>query len=327
MTAVIAAAGIAASACSSPNSSPAKPSAPAASAASVKPEKSHVTVGTLPIADAADLFVAIHKGYFRSVGLTVTPLIIQATSQSTPDLLNGTMDFSLLNYVSTFEIEQNSGIKFALVAPGTQAAAHVSGIVVPKGSPVTSLAGLKGKKIGTPQTAGAIGNLAMDVTLEAHGVDPKQVTYVLTPFPDEQAALARGQVDAVWATEPFVTVMQDAIGARLLADTMTGPMAGFPVGGYGTLQSYVQKYPRTVAAFRTAMGEAQQAAASDHVLVAQTVPTYTTIKPGIVSQMAFDSFPMSLSPSQLQQAADLMLRYGFLHAKLDVTPMIQPSAG
>jgi ABC-type nitrate/sulfonate/bicarbonate transport system substrate-binding protein len=34
---------------------------------------------------------------------------------------------------------------------------------------------------------------------------------VLTPFPDEQAALARGQVDAVWATEPFVTI-QGAAG-------------------------------------------------------------------------------------------------------------------
>ena len=45
------------------------------------------------------------------------------------------MDFSLLNYVSTMEIEQNSNIRFKYVAPGTVAAANVSEILVPKGSP------------------------------------------------------------------------------------------------------------------------------------------------------------------------------------------------
>ena len=281
--AVIAAAGILASACSSGNSS-AKPGASSTSssaAAAAKPEKSQITVGTLPIADAADLFIAIHKGYFRSVGLTVKPEILQATSQATPGLLSGKLDFSLLNYVSTLGIEQNGGIKFAYVAPGTQAAPKVSEILVPKGSKITSVADLRGKKIGTPQTAGAIGNLAMDATFKAHGLNPAQVTFVAIPFPDEQAALARGEVDAVWATEPFVTATEVAIGARPLIDTMTGVMAGFLVGGWGTLQSYARKYPRTVAAFQKAMAEAQQ-------------------------------------------AADVMLQFHFLHAKLDVSPMILP---
>jgi len=329
--AVIAAAGIVASACgsgNSPGNGPGSPTVPASgspAAAAAKLEKTQITVGTLPIADAADLFIAIHRGYFRSVGLTVKPEILQATSQATPDLISGKLDFSLLNYVSTLEIEQNGGIKFAYVSPGTQAAPNVSEILVPKGSSITSVADLKGKKIGTPQTRGAIGNLAMDATLKAHGIDPAQVTFVAIPFPDEQAALARGEVDAVWATEPFVTAAKVAIGARPLVDTMTGVMAGFLVGGWGTLQSYVQKYPHTVAAFQKAMAEAQQVAASDPALVKQTVPTYTTIKPKVVSSMAFDTFSPSLTTAQLQQAADLMLQYKFLHAQLDVTPMIRPA--
>jgi NitT/TauT family transport system substrate-binding protein len=325
--AVIAAAGILASACSSGNSS-AKPSAPAtgsSAAADAKPEKSQITVGTLPIADAADLFIAIHKGFFRSVGLTVKPEILQATALATPGLLSGKLDFSLLNYVSTFEIEQNGGIKFAYVAPGTQAAPNVSEILVPKGSSITSVADLKGKKIGTPQTRGAIGNLAMAATLKAHGINPSQVTFVAIPFPDEQAALARGEVDAVWATEPFVTAAKFGIGARALADTMTGVMAGFPVGGWGTLQQYAQKYPHTVAAFQKAMAAAQQVASSDHALVQQTLPTYTTIKPKVASSMAFDTFTPALDTTQLQQAANLMLTYSFLHAKLNVAPMILPA--
>ncbi len=324
LAAVTAATALFAVACSSSGGSrtTSTSSSPAA-AAHGKPEKAHISVGTLPIADAADLFIAINKGYFRKEGLTVTPEIIQATSQTTPDLVSGKMDFSLLNYVSTMEIEQNSDIKFKYVAPGTVAAANVSELLVPKGSPITSLADLKGKKIGSPQTTGAIGNLAVDATLKAHGVDPRDVTFVATPFPDEQTALARHQVDAVWATEPFVTVIKKTLGARALADTMTGTMSGFLVGGWGTLQGYAQKYPKTVAAFQRAMAEAQQVAASDHALVVQTVPTYTSTKAGIASIMSFDTFPTALDASQLRSAANVMLQYGFLHSKLDVAPMLQ----
>ncbi|HEY0719522.1 MAG TPA: ABC transporter substrate-binding protein, partial [Streptosporangiaceae bacterium] len=213
-------------ACSSSGNPASSASARVSAAANAKPENVHISVGTLPIADAADLFIAINKGYFREAGLTVTPEIIQATSQTTPDLVSGKMDFSLLNYVSTLEIEQNVGIKFKYVAPGTVAAANVSEILLPKGSPIRSLADLKGRKIGSPQTTGAIGNLAVDVLLKAHGIDPKDVTFVATPFPDEMTALARHQVDAVWSTEPFVSVIKKTIGAHALADTMTGRMSG-----------------------------------------------------------------------------------------------------
>jgi NitT/TauT family transport system substrate-binding protein len=319
--AVAAATVLAAVACSSSGGSQTSKSTSVTT--STKPEKSHISVGTLPIADAADLFIAIDQGYFRKVGLTVTPEIIQATAQTTPDLVSGKMDFSLLNYVSTLEIEQNGGIRFKYVAPGTVAAANVSEILVPKGSPITSLADLKGKKIGSPQTTGAVGNLAVDVTLKAHGIDPRDVTFVATPFPDEAAALARHQVDAVWATEPFVTVMKKMLGARVLADTMTGQMSGFLVGGWGTLASYAQKYPKTVAAFQKAMAQAQQVAASDHGLVVRTVPTYTSTKAGIAAVMSFDTFPTTLTSNQLQHAVSLMRQYSFLHQNLDVAPMLQ----
>ena len=105
---------------------------------------------------------------------------------------------------------------------------------------------------------------------------------------------------------------------------MTGRMSGFPVGGWGTLAGYVQKYPKTVAAFQQAMTQAQQVAASDHGLVVQTVPTYTSTKAGIASVMSFDTFPTTLTTAQLQKAADLMLQYGFLHQKLDVSMTLQP---
>ncbi len=290
-----------------------------------KPEKSHVTVALLPVPDAAPLFIAIQKGYFKQVGLTVTPEIVQASAQVTPDLISGKVDFASLNYVSTFEIEQNSGINFRIVAPGTQASPNVFDLMVPKNSKITSPGQLKGKSIAAPTATGAIGNLLVDATLKNYGVSPQQVKFVAVPFPDMQAALARGQVDAAAATEPFVTAIKAALKARSIADLTGGSMSGFAVSGWGVTGQYASRYPKTVAAFQKAMGKAQQRAASDRALVEQTLPTYTKIKPKIAGVIALSTYPTTLSAAPLQHVADVMLQFGFLHKHFGVSPMILAS--
>jgi len=319
LSAVVALIGILAAACGSSGSTgAAKPSA----SASDKPEKSHVTVALLPVPDAAPLFIAIQKGYFKQEGLTVTPEIVQASAQVTPDLVSGKVDFASLNYVSTFEIEQNSGINFRIIAPGTQASPNVFALLVPKNSKITSPAQLKGKSIAAPTASGAIGNLLVDATLKNYGVSPQQVKFVAIPFPDMLTALARGQVDAAAATEPFVTAIKAASAGRPIADLTGGSMNGFAVSGWGVTGQYASKYPKTVAAFQKAMAKAQQVAASDRALVEQTLPTFTSIKPKIAGVIALSTYPTTLSAAPLQHVADVMFQLGFLHKRFDVSPMI-----
>src|SRR5215475_12670924 len=43
-------------------------------------EKTHITVGSLPIPDAAALYIAIKRGFFKQVGLTVTPKVVPSGS-------------------------------------------------------------------------------------------------------------------------------------------------------------------------------------------------------------------------------------------------------
>ena len=40
--------------------------------------------------------------------------------------------------------------------------------------------------------------------------------------------------------------------------------------------------------------------------------------------MSFDTFPTVLTTTRLQNAAEVMLQYGFLRTKLDTAPMLQP---
>jgi NitT/TauT family transport system substrate-binding protein len=287
------------------------------------PEKTHIVVATLPIPDAAALFIAIKRGFFKQEGLTVTPKIIQATPQSTAPLLAGTVDFSVLNYVSTFEIEE-SGVKFRIVADDSAGAPDAFTLLVPKGSAIKSPADLKGKKIGVP-APNAIGTLGLDAVMKPYGVIQSQVHLIAVPFPNMLAALKTGQIDAAAAVEPFITEMESLIGAHVLADLMSGPMANFPIAGWGTVQSYVQKYPKTVAAFQRAIAKGQQIAATNRKAVEQILPTYTKITSKLASVISMDSFPTTLSAVRLQRVADVMLQFQFIHKPLDVAPMLYPA--
>jgi NitT/TauT family transport system substrate-binding protein len=283
-------------------------------------EKTHLTVGTLPVADAAPLFIANQRGYFKQEGLTVKPTLIAASSQSTAPLLAGTMDLSLLNYVATFAIQENGSAKFKLVSDAYQAAPNAFEIVVPGDSKLHTIEDLKGKKIACPSLH-AIGTLAVSASLQSHGITPDQVTFVAVPFPNMATAVKTHAVDAAWVTEPFLTQMQKS-GTRKLTDTMTGPMANFPIVGWGTVEQTAKKYPNTIAAFQRALARGQQAAANDRKVVQDILPTYTQIDGSTANLIALGDYPTTLNPTRLQRVADVMRQFGYLHSTLDVQAMI-----
>jgi NitT/TauT family transport system substrate-binding protein len=285
------------------------------------PEKTHIIVGTPPVPDAAPLFIAIQRGFFKAEGLTVQPELIQSSPLATPKLVAGTMDFSLLNYVSTFSIQEKGAVKFKLVADAFESGANGFLVLTTQDSDIHKPEDLAGKKIAQPALSG-IGTLAVAATLKNHGLDQSKVTFVPMPFPKMEAALKTGAVDAAWVTEPFITSIQKNLAARTVADTMSGPMADFPVDGWGTVAQYANQHPKTVAAFQRAMAKAQQIAAGDRKVVQQILPSYTQIDPHTAGLISLGTYPTSLNPTRLQRVADVMRQFGYLRTQLDVHSMM-----
>ncbi|GAA0414070.1 ABC transporter substrate-binding protein [Microbispora corallina] len=286
-------------------------------------EKTTLTVGVLPIADVAALFIAQQRGFFKAEGLTVNPQIVASTVVAIPKLVSGAVDITLGNYFSVLSAQEKQMAKFRILADTFQAKPDVFDIVVKGDSPIKSVKDLKGKKISVA-SLNSIGTLAVDSTLRVNGLDPKDVQYVPMAFPDAPGKLAAGQTDAAWLTEPFLTGVQKDMGARKIADTMTGAMADFPIAGWTTTDSVLQKYPKTMAAFQRAIVKAQQIADSDREAVEKVLPSYTKITPEAASVITLGSYPSSLNPTRIQRVADIMLEYGYLKSKMDVTPLLVP---
>ncbi|MEV6160076.1 ABC transporter substrate-binding protein [Nonomuraea sp. NPDC052129] len=290
-------------------------------------EKTDLLIGEYPGADAAPLFIAIEKGFFKEQGLNVKTEAIQAPQAVLPKLANGSMDVVLGSYATILSIQSQGLEKFKYIADSYQGAAGAFGVMVSKNSPIKSVGDLKGKKIGVNALVG-LGVLTMNPHLKIAGLDPtKDVKYVVVPSTDWLKSLKSGAVDAVWMTDPYVSQAKNQDGATMLLDTMSGPTDSLPITGWAATEKWIGKNPKTMAAFQRAMAKAQNVAATDRSAVTKILPTFTQIPAATAATINLGNYPTSLNAQRIQRVADLMAEYGFIKNKIDVSSMIVTSQG
>jgi NitT/TauT family transport system substrate-binding protein len=285
-------------------------------------EKTHLTVGALPIVDDAPLFLAIKNGYFKRQGLTVTTQIIPQSTLAIPDMLHGTVDIiGTGNYVSFFDGQAKGAFNIKVLAAGSVCTKTNFSILALPSSDIKGPAGLVGKTIAVNLTNN-IQTLLTNAELKADGVNPASVKYVVIPFPNMAAALKAGRVDAVSVVEPFLTGTEQSDGAVPVMQECTGSLSAFPLGGYFATAAWAARYPHTAHAFQVAIAEAQAYANAHPAAVRAILPTYTKISTAAAPHINLGLFPPTTNPAQLQRVADLMLAGGLLKSRLEVQPLL-----
>jgi NitT/TauT family transport system substrate-binding protein len=285
-------------------------------------EKTHLTVGALPIVDDAPLFLAIKNGYFKQQGLTVTTQIIPQSTLAIPEMLHGTVDIiGTGNYVSFFEGQAQKTFSIRVLSAGATCTQNSFGILTLPKSGIEGPAGLAGKTIAVNLTNN-IQTLTADTLLKANGVNPASVKYVVVPFPDMAAALKAGRVNAISVVEPFMTGAEQAMGAVPVMSQCSGSVSRLPLSGYFATAAWAAKYPHTAHAFQVAMAKAQAFADANPSAVQKVLPSYTKITAAAAPHIKLSYYPPALNPAQVQRVADLMLAGGLLKTPLDVRPLL-----
>ncbi|WP_374666040.1 sulfonate ABC transporter substrate-binding protein [Ramlibacter sp.] len=111
-------------------------------------------------------------------------------------------------------------------------------VIVPKGSPIRTVADLKGKRVG--YNKGSNVQYFLMKLLEKHGLKYGDVQSVFLPPPDARAAFERGAIDAWIIWDPFLAAAQKTLDAQLLADA-TGIVNNR--GYYFTSRDFATKNP------------------------------------------------------------------------------------
>jgi sulfonate transport system substrate-binding protein len=125
-------------------------------------------------------------------------------------------------------------------------------IVAPKGSSITSVAGLRGKKIAA--TKGTDPYFFLLRALDAAGLKPSDVTVVNLQHADGRTALERGQVDAWAGLDPLMAQSELDAGSKLIYRNVA-------FNSYGVLnarESFLTAHPELAQAVVNAYERARQ---------------------------------------------------------------------
>ncbi len=115
-----------------------------------------------------------------------------------------------------------------------------------------------------------------------------------------------------------------ANGAEELFDADQGGTQNLPIAGYVVTQAWAKRYPRTAAAFRRAIEQAQAISDANRTAVEQAIVGFTGAPRLAATLVAADSYPLRVDPVWIRvcQVADLMQRFGLLEGPFNITSMI-----
>ncbi|WP_395698274.1 sulfonate ABC transporter substrate-binding protein [Methylocella sp.] len=185
-------------------------------------------------------------------------------------------------------------------------------ILVPKDSPLRSLAELKGKTVGLNK--GSNVHFLLVRALESAGVAYGDIKPAFLPPADARAAFEKGAIDAWAIWDPFFAAAESAIGARPLATAQgLAPNYQFLLGS----RAFAQANPAAIDALVAAVNETTEWTHSDTDAAAAALAPSTGI-PAPVLKIAlkrqnFGAGPLGAQTIADQQAiADAFFKLGLL---------------
>lgn len=287
-----------------------------------EPEVTDLTIGTLPIVDVAPLQIAVDGGLFAEEGLNVKLEVMQGGAAAIPGLVSGELDATFGAWASFFQAV-SEGIELRAIADGVRARENFTQILT---TPNTGLEGkpaeLAGRTVAV-NTLNNLGEMAVRSAVREAGGDPEAVKLVEIPFPDMIPALERGDVDAIWAVEPFVTLAKQNIGAVTVVDAYVGPMEGFPVAGFQATAQFVEDNPNTVGAIQRALAAATETANTETERMTQEIiPGFTELEPAVAEKLTLPEFVSEIDPEQLQRVVDYMVEFEILSEPMQASDLI-----
>jgi NitT/TauT family transport system substrate-binding protein len=272
-----------------------------------------VTVGTLPIANAAAMYLGMQKGFFKDQNITVNPKVAQGGNEIITSMVSGSDDIGFIGYVP-LGVAASQNVPVCMVSAsddtGTSEADDFAAIVVGARSPITSPQALAGKTIGVNALRG-VAEVITKAALQKDGVDPSSVKLIEIPFPQVPAALAAGRIDAGYATEPFLTQVLDQGGKALLAPGAT-IAPHYPNGLYAASKQFVAKSGDVVKRFKTAMDRSVDYAQQHPDEARASIPTFTKIPADIASRIRLPYWSSKVDNGAIDQQMGFLKQFGIV---------------
>jgi ABC-type nitrate/sulfonate/bicarbonate transport system substrate-binding protein len=203
-------------------------------------------------------FVGLEKGIFLKHGIDLKLKVLGTGQEMVKAVQAGEAQFLGAAY-SNFPLAVERGFKGKGVV-GLQGdrtgkySDEAMAIVTRKGSGITKVQDLVGKKVGTP--TGGSADEYLGVVLKKAGIPREKISVLNVPPGNKVSALASGQVDAIAGWEPYVTQMMEKVPDAVLVQRGGGFIGYF--NDMSTLVDIIEKQSEMVYNYVVGLSEASQ---------------------------------------------------------------------
>lgn len=272
---------------------------------------------------SAYLNYGVQQGFFEEEGLDVTVDVSAGGAAAVPGLMSGGLQLAGSNTVSAL-LAVEKGLPITMVAPGTFGSEaegeDFSAVLVAENSDIREPADLAGSTIAV-NTLENIGDVTISAALEEHGVDPASVEFVEIGFPDMIPALDRGQIDAAWEIEPFVTIGAES-GARPVLWPYVEARPGLMVGSFLATQEYREQNPEVIEAFRNGLEATAASVAEDPDAFRAALPDLARVTPEVAESMTLPQWKPEIDVESLEFIEEQMRKHGLISEPVDVDAVV-----
>lgn len=327
-------------ACTSPSTvnSPDKSNASSASpSASTVPEpqsgnSSEITIGYWPNAAGLPLFVVLEKGIFNQVGLKAKPVKLSNPQQAIEALIANRIDATPTGTPAINLIlgEVASPNLFKIVAHNGSNSEHVlDQFIVPKDSPVRTIAELDGKKIAIPPTIQF--EILGKAIAEKSGIQGAKL--VQLNLPEHVPAIKSGQVDAAFTIEPIATIgriksVTRTLETGVIAKYVLGDPSALWFGGAAVVSTkFIMANPQAAKKYVEAYKLAITNIENNPEEARQYLAKYSEIDPEVAEQITLPQYILSRDMSSkdiqfFQKFVDLYSDKKVLVRRIDVKTLM-----
>ena len=179
------------------------------------------------------------------------------------------------------------------------AAPEAEAIVVPKDSPVKTVADLKGRKVALNK--GSNVHYLLVRALEKAGLKYSDVQPVFLPPADARAAFEKGSVDAWAIWDPFLAAVEKQSGARIVVDGRNGVANNYQF--YLAERGYAEKRPDVLKALFDDSVEQGRWLKANLKQAAAIIAPLQGLEPAVV-ELALQRYQFNVAPLNAAVAAE-----------------------
>ena len=285
-------------------------------------------LGYMKIVDNAAMFVAMEKGFFKAEGLELETVPMAGGALIVQGVTSGDLQIGWTNVISLYQAHVER-FDFKLIAGG---ATNVKGpheshaIQVAKSAPIIRASDLEGKTVAV-NTLNNIVHLMAMAWIDKNGANSSKVKFVEVPFPQMEAALVGGKIDAASIHEPFATAAVEKGQTRVLAHPWGDVLPKFLIASWFASEKWIAKNKETGQAFVRAITRGVDAIHADPAGSRAAMVKWAGLNPDLAGKIGLPVFEKGISEKDVQATIDLTQKYKLISRPIkarDVISVLAP---